>query len=82
MTDQSSERYERARNGRLSGSMMSALGSMPITLRSYDNGQTYHLPVGSPSGGTLQALERRGLAESDDRTWSRTPLGEATWEAR
>jgi hypothetical protein len=62
--------------------MMRALGSLPITLKTYDNGHTHHLPAFAPSGATLQALERRGLATCDGRQWKRTPLGQQVWEAR
>lgn len=74
---------DRKSEERLSTVMMAALGCMPITCRSYD-GVTYHLPLGSPSGGTLKALARRELARYDEpsKSWVRTSMGAAVWEAR
>jgi hypothetical protein len=73
---------DQSREKPLTSAMLSALGSMPITLRTYDNGHTYHLPFSAPHAGTLNALQRRGLVDCDGRQWHRTPLGHAVWEAR
>ena len=65
----------------LSTTMLGALGSLPVRLTT-NNGTTYYLPAFAPSGATLAALQKRGLAECDGRVWTRTPLGESTWEHR
>jgi hypothetical protein len=65
----------------LSPAMRSALGSMPIRLRQYVTEGQWGLPFGAPSGGTLKALERRGLIEYDESShqWRRTVFGESVW---
>lgn len=66
----------------LSSAMMSALGTLPFHCNPDGT-----LPAFAPSGGTLRALDRRGLAHVLDgvggqKRWSRTLLGESVWANR
>jgi hypothetical protein len=66
----------------LSSAMMSALGSMPITLTHGPGVPNGCLPIGAPRGGTVKSLRDRGLIERSGNQWVRTALGEAVWSHR
>lgn len=66
----------------LTSTMMRALGAMPV--QCVQHGFFWCLPPFGPSGGTISALERRGLVyhNAHDHRWQRTALGESVWEHR